>query len=314
MRVLCVGGQVILTGTLCVCALPVCVCAASPCLTFRRILLVCGRSMELTDSVQVRWKERLLVEIPLFATRLLCWSTLLRVIVPNVASIDWTDRKRQPERENILLSQTVFFWVFYLAPLSWLSAWNRWILLTKRVCMARHFVYVSVAFCCCWRRNSASCIHSSKGLFKDYVSASLGDCCSECRGALSSSSSNDHFWSTDRQKTQEYKKYINRNFHEKLDSQWNFFLFPYLLVSVWLFSPPMLSPCWLNCSGFGVRWQKMLNPEAWIRLNIVQTNIVRVIRAIYHTLQGAGVVLNVSEMCGCWSHQTPFTEAVILSS
>ncbi len=122
----------------CVCTLAVCICAASPCLTFRRILLVCGRSMQFTDSVQVRWKERLLVEIPLFATRLLCWSTLLRVIVHNVTSIDWSDRKRQPEREDIFLSQTVFFWLFYLAPLRWLTAWNRWIVLTKDVCTARH--------------------------------------------------------------------------------------------------------------------------------------------------------------------------------
>lgn len=126
---------------LCVCALPVCICAASPCLTFRRILLVCGRSMQLTDSVQAQWKERLLVEIPLFATRLLRWSTLLRVIVRNVTSIDWTDRKRQTERENIFLGQTLFFWLFYLASLHWLAVWNRRIVLTKHVCMARHYIY-----------------------------------------------------------------------------------------------------------------------------------------------------------------------------
>lgn len=101
-----------------------------------------GGSMRLTDWVRVQWKERLLVEIPLFATRLLCWSTLLRVIVHNVTSIDWTDGKRQPEREkNIFLSQTVFFAAFYAASLSRHAARNRWIVLAMHVCKSWNYIY-----------------------------------------------------------------------------------------------------------------------------------------------------------------------------
>lgn len=84
-------------------------------------LFVADRCCLLTQ-LKAQWKERLFVEIPLFATRLLRWSPLLRVIVHGVTSIDWTDW-------NIFPAQTVFFRFFYLAYLSGI---------TKYVCMARH--------------------------------------------------------------------------------------------------------------------------------------------------------------------------------
>lgn len=72
----------------------------------------------------VWWKERLLVEIPPFAIRRLCWSTLLRVIAHNVTSIDlgWWGKTAGEER----ISSSAWL-VSYLASkvLQKASLWRR---------------------------------------------------------------------------------------------------------------------------------------------------------------------------------------------
>lgn len=145
VQVLCVGGK-LYWHVPCSCVLYLCVYVRS--LTFRRISLVCGRSMQLTDSAQVRWKERLLVEIPLFATRRLCWSTLLRVIVHNVTSIDRTDGKRQPERENIFLSQTLSHSALSFILLFLVTHHVKQGSITKHICVARHDILKSSMVSC----------------------------------------------------------------------------------------------------------------------------------------------------------------------
>lgn len=85
-------------------------------------LFVADRCCLLT-RLKAQWKERLFVEIPLFATRLLRWSPLLRVIVHGVTSIDWTDWNRQKIFSLLRLYSSDSFILLILAGSQSMSAW-----------------------------------------------------------------------------------------------------------------------------------------------------------------------------------------------
>lgn len=85
-------------------------------------LFVADRCSLLT-RLKAQWKERLFVEIPLFATRLLRWSPLLRVIVHGVTSIDWTDWNRQKIFTLLRLYSSDSFILLILAGSRSMSAW-----------------------------------------------------------------------------------------------------------------------------------------------------------------------------------------------
>lgn len=128
----------------------VCVCVNS--LSDGSGLFVADRCSLLTRP-WVWWKERLLVEIPPFATRRLCWSTLLRVIAHNVTSIDWTDGKRQPERREYFPRSDC------LLPRSalQLAAFVSGKFSQRRVCTARHdMLDLGLLFSLCQRSHERS--------------------------------------------------------------------------------------------------------------------------------------------------------------